>query len=100
MIYLFLKIVFILTNSADHDEILLYVAFHQGLHCWPKYRFMVIKNEQGVCLLIIKRLIMLMYLAGLLRGLNFGLSLTLLQFYMQAAKALTILHICTGLSES
>ena len=36
MMYFFsLKIVFILANSADPDEMLPYVAFHQGLPCLP-----------------------------------------------------------------
>ena len=28
-----------LANSADPDELPLYVAFHQGLHYLPKYPF-------------------------------------------------------------
>ena len=36
-IFLSLKIVCILANSADSDEMPPYVAFHQGLHCLPKY---------------------------------------------------------------
>ena len=35
-----LKVVFISANSAlsaDPDELLLYEAFHLGLHCLPKY---------------------------------------------------------------
>ena len=31
-----LKIVFILANSADPDEMLPYAAFHLDLHCLPK----------------------------------------------------------------
>ena len=34
-----LKIVFILVNSADLDEMLHYAAFHPGLHYLPKYPF-------------------------------------------------------------
>ena len=30
------KIVFVLANSADPDEMLHYGAFHLGLHCLPK----------------------------------------------------------------
>ena len=30
---------FILANSADHDEMPPYVAFHLGRHCLPKYTF-------------------------------------------------------------
>ena len=36
-VLLSLKINFVLTNSKDHDEMLLYVAFHLGLHCLPNY---------------------------------------------------------------
>ena len=32
-----LKIVFVLTNSVDPDEMALKVAFHLGLHLLPKY---------------------------------------------------------------
>ena len=35
--FLSLKIVFILTNSADPDEMLDYAAFHLGLYCLPKH---------------------------------------------------------------
>ena len=36
-IFLSLKIVFILANIADSDEVPHYAAFHLGLHCLPKY---------------------------------------------------------------
>ena len=42
-----LKIVFILVNSADPDEMPPYVAFHLGLHCLPKYLFTSYQNEKG-----------------------------------------------------
>ena len=42
-----LKIIFILANSADPDEIQPYAAFHPGLHCLPKYLFTGIQNEKG-----------------------------------------------------
>ena len=42
-----LKIVFILANSADPDEMLHYVASHLGLHGLPKYLFIGIQNEKG-----------------------------------------------------
>ena len=42
-----LKIVCILTNSADPDEMLPYVAFHLGLHCLSKYLFTGISYEKG-----------------------------------------------------
>ena len=31
-----LKLVLILVNSVDSDELQHYAAFHLGLHCWPK----------------------------------------------------------------
>ena len=34
-----MKIVFILANSADPDEIQHYAAFHLDLHCLPKYMY-------------------------------------------------------------
>ena len=37
--FLSLKITFVLANSVDPDEMLHYEAFHQGLHCLPKYSF-------------------------------------------------------------
>ena len=48
IVFLSLKTVFVLANSVDPDEMLLYAAFHlvykaafhQGLHCLPKYTFM------------------------------------------------------------
>ena len=42
-----LKIVIILANSADPDEMPLYAAFHQDLYCLPKYLFIGIQNEMG-----------------------------------------------------
>ena len=42
-----LKIVFILANSADSNEMPLYAAFHLGLHCMPKYSSTSIHNEKG-----------------------------------------------------
>ena len=35
-VFLSLKMVFILANSADPDEMPLYAAFHLGLHCLSK----------------------------------------------------------------
>ena len=35
----FLKIVFVLANSVNRDEMPLYAAFHLGLRCLPKYMF-------------------------------------------------------------
>ena len=42
------KIVFILANSADSDEIPPNVAFHLGLDCLPNYLFTGIQNEKGI----------------------------------------------------
>ena len=36
-VILSLKITFVVANSADPDEMPHYIAFHQGLHCLPKY---------------------------------------------------------------
>ena len=44
--YMSLKIVLILANNADPDEMPPYVAFHLGLHCLPKYLLTGIKNEK------------------------------------------------------
>ena len=38
-VFLSLKIVFTLANSADPDEMPPYAAFHLGLHCLPKAAF-------------------------------------------------------------
>ena len=38
-VYLTSKLVLILLNSADPGEMQHYAAFHQGLHCLPKYLF-------------------------------------------------------------
>ena len=38
-VFLFLKIVLIYANNEDTDEMPLSAAFHQGLHCLPKYLF-------------------------------------------------------------
>ena len=37
IVFLSMKIVFVLTNSADPDGMRHYAAFHLGLHCLPKY---------------------------------------------------------------
>ena len=37
--FLSLKVVLILANSADPDEMQHYATFHLGLHCLPKYSF-------------------------------------------------------------
>ena len=38
-VFLSLKVVLILANSADPDEMQHYAAFHLGLPCLPKYLF-------------------------------------------------------------
>ena len=45
IIFLYLKIVFILANSADLDEIMHDAAFGLGLQCLQMYLFFVIQNE-------------------------------------------------------
>ena len=44
-VFMCLKIVFILANSADPDEMPPYAAFHPGLHFLLKYLFTDIQNE-------------------------------------------------------
>ena len=39
IVFLSLKIDFILANSTYPDKMLQYVAFHLGIHCLPKYPF-------------------------------------------------------------
>ena len=39
IIFLSLKIDFVLANSIDPDEMPHYAAFHLGLHCLPMYPF-------------------------------------------------------------
>ena len=41
-----LEIVFILTNSADPEEIPPYAVFHKGLHCLPKVLFTVSRMKR------------------------------------------------------
>ena len=41
-----LKIVLILTNSADPEEIPPYAVFHKGLHCLPKVLFTVSRMKR------------------------------------------------------
>ena len=38
-VFLYLKIIFALTNSVDPDEIHLFVALHLGLHCLSECSF-------------------------------------------------------------
>ena len=39
IVFLTLKIIFVLAKSVDPDEMPHYAAFHLGLHCLPKYAF-------------------------------------------------------------
>ena len=39
MIYVCLKVVLILADNADPDEMQHHAAFHLGLHCFSKYLF-------------------------------------------------------------
>ena len=43
-----LKIVFILANSADPDEMSHYAVFHQGFHCLPICQFTGISRLKRV----------------------------------------------------
>ena len=38
-VFLSLKAILILSNSADSDEMQRYTSFHLALHCLPKYPF-------------------------------------------------------------
>ena len=40
------KVVLILANSADPNEMQHYAAFHLGLHCLPKYLFRGFQNTK------------------------------------------------------
>ena len=48
MIFLSLKINFVLAYSADPDEMLHNAAFHLGFHCLPKYPYRVFSALQKV----------------------------------------------------
>ena len=48
-----LNIDFVLTTSADPDEMPHDAAFHQGLHCLPKYPFRGFWYTKVICSLII-----------------------------------------------
>ena len=41
------RFVLILENSADHDEMQHYAAFHLGLHCLQKYSFRGFQHTKG-----------------------------------------------------
>ena len=46
-VFLSLKVVLILANTADPDEMQHYAAFHLGLHCLPKYQFRGFQYTKG-----------------------------------------------------
>ena len=46
-VFLSLKIVSILANSADTDEMQHYAAFHLGCHSFPKYLFRGFQYTKG-----------------------------------------------------
>ena len=46
-VFLSLKIIFVLTNSVDPDEMWHYAAFHLGLQCLPKYLFSGFPPSKG-----------------------------------------------------
>ena len=46
-VFLSLKVVSILANSADPDEMQHYAAFHLGLHCLPKYPLSGFQHTKG-----------------------------------------------------
>ena len=48
IVFLSLKIYFVLANSVDPDEMLQYAAFHLGLHCLSKYAFRGFSGPQMV----------------------------------------------------
>ena len=47
MFFLFMKVVLVLANSADRDEMQYNAAFHLGLHRFPKY-LIGVSSMQGV----------------------------------------------------
>ena len=48
IVFLSLKINFVLANSADPDEMPHNVAFLLGLHCLPKYLFKGFRSTKGL----------------------------------------------------
>ena len=55
-VFLSLKVVFILVNSSDPDEMQHYAAFHLGLHCLPKYPFRGFQYTKGLQWIFFKNL--------------------------------------------
>ena len=48
VVFLSLKIDFVLTNSADPDEMGHHSTFHLGFHCLPKYPFRGFRFKKGL----------------------------------------------------
>ena len=42
-----LKVLYVLTNHADPDEMLHNAPFHQGIHCLPKYSLGSLQDTKG-----------------------------------------------------
>ena len=55
-VFLILKVVLVLANSADPDEMQHYAAFHLGLHFFffEKYPFRGYHNTKGLSILILQ----------------------------------------------
>ena len=47
IVFFCMKIFLTFANSVDPDEMQLYAAFHQGLHCLQKYSFRSFPNTKG-----------------------------------------------------
>ena len=60
-VFLSRKVVFIITNSVDPDEMQHYAAFHQCLHCLPKYLFSGLQYTKGYELLSAVRFLLLYF---------------------------------------
>ena len=71
-------IIFVLSNSIDPDEMMHYLTFHLGLHCFPKYLFLFTS---------IQMVNMNTQLCSGVSGLNFGLSLHLHLIFVAKALA-------------
>ena len=50
--FLSLKIILILPNSVDSNEMQQKVAFHQGLNCLPKYPFYTFSVQKGLKIML------------------------------------------------
>ena len=46
-LFLYLKVLFILANSADPYEMQHFAAFHMDLHCLPTYPFRGFQYKKG-----------------------------------------------------